>query len=55
MRVRYLTDGAVIGSKEFVERVSGAGGDKKPGKRLRFGEWGGLHALRNLRQTVVGA
>ena len=54
LRVRYLTDGAVIGSKEFVENVTGGSGDKKPGKPMRFGEWGGLHALRNIRQRVVG-
>ena len=53
LRVRYLTDGAVIGSKEFVEKITGSGGDKKPGKLMRFGEWGGLHALRNLRKNVV--
>ena len=54
LRVRYLTDGAVIGSKEFVEQITASGGDKKPGKPMRFGEWSGLHALRNLRQRVVG-
>jgi hypothetical protein len=54
LRVRYLTDGAVIGSKEFVEKITGSGGDKKPGKPMRFGEWGGLHTLRNLRRNVVG-
>jgi hypothetical protein len=53
LRVRYLTDGAVIGSKEFVEKITGSGGDKKPGKPMRFGEWGGLHALRNLRTGVI--
>ena len=54
LRVRYLTDGAVIGSREFVERVTGDGGEAKGGKLMRFGEWGGLHALRNLRKNVVG-
>ena len=54
LRVRYLTDGAVIGSKEFVEKITGSGGEAKSGKPMCFGEWGGLHALRNLRRTVVG-
>ena len=55
LRVRYMTDGAVIGSKQFVESVTGGGGDIKPGRAMRFGAWGGLHALRNLRKNVVGA
>ena len=55
LRVRYFTDGAVIGSKEFVERITGPGGGKNSGKPMRYGQWGGLHALRNLRKNVVGA
>ena len=57
MRVRYLTDGAVVGSREFVERVTGGSGRgvAKAGKPMRFGQWGGLHALRNLRVNVVRA
>jgi hypothetical protein len=43
----------VIGSKEFVEKITGSGGDKKPGKPMRFGDWGGLHALRDLRKDIV--
>ena len=58
LRSRYLVDGAVIGRAEFVQRVTGGsaigpvGG--KPGKKMRFGEWGGLHVLRDLRVNVVG-
>ena len=55
LRVRYLTAGAILGSKEFVERVTGGIGEKKPGKPMRFGEWGGMHTLRNLRKNVVGS
>ena len=55
LRVRYLTDGAIIGSKEFVERITGGRGKAKPGVPMRFGQWGGLHALRNLRVNPVGA
>ena len=58
LRSRYLVDGAVIGRAEFVRRVTGGGAaapaDGKPGKKMRFGEWGGLHALRDLRVDVVG-
>ena len=54
LRVRYLTDGAVIGSKEFVKRITGSRGEEKSGKPMRFGEWGGLHALRDLRRKVIG-
>ena len=53
LRVRYLTDGAIIGSKEFVEKITGGRGEVKVGTPMRFGEWGGLHALRNLRKNVV--
>ena len=55
LRVRYMTDGAIIGSKEFVRKVTGGRGEVNPGMPMRFGEWGGLHALRNLRKNVVGA
>ena len=58
LRSRYLVDGAVIGRAEFVQRVTGgsaiAATEGKPGKKMRFGEWGGLHALRDLRVDVVG-
>lgn len=53
-RVRCLTDGAVIGRKEFVKNVRGGQGEPKHGKSMRFREWGGLRALRNLRPHVVG-
>ena len=60
LRSRYLVDGAVIGRAEFVRRVTGGSAVAsdstagKPGKMMRFGEWGGLHALRDLRVNVVG-
>ena len=63
LRSRYLVDGAVIGRAEFVRRVTGGSvvavtaastTTGKPGKKMRFGEWGGLHALRDLRVDVVG-
>jgi putative transposase len=54
-RVRYLTDGAVIGSKGWIEdwlRERKAA-RKTPPKRMRFADWGGLCSLRNLRKDVV--
>jgi hypothetical protein len=58
LRSRYLVDGAVIGRAEFVRRVTGGSATDptggKPGRRMRFGAWGGLHALRDLRVDVVG-
>ena len=60
LRSRYLVDGAVIGRAEFVRRVTGGSAVAsdptagKPGKMMRFGAWGGLHALRDLRVDVIG-
>lgn len=74
LKSRYLVDGAIIGSAEFLRRVTGASAglrqdgpdesadvgtetdDKRVrgGRKMRFAEWGGLHALRNLRVGVVG-
>lgn len=60
-RVRYFTEGAVLGSKAFVERVfqqnrEHFGRRRKSGaRRLRGGDWGDLRVLRDLRvemQTV---
>jgi REP element-mobilizing transposase RayT len=59
-RVRYLTDGVVIGSREFVDRVFNARPAEERGKRktgarkMRGGAWGGLYSLRDLRKDVIG-
>ena len=58
-RIRYFTDGAVLGSEAFVEeffegqrelfgarRTSGA-------RRMRGAEWGGLRVLRGLKDHAV--
>ena len=60
LRVRYFTDGVVIGSKEYVEeyfrryykkyvpkRKSGA-------RKMKGGDWGGLMSLRDLQKDVIG-
>jgi hypothetical protein len=45
-RVRYFTDGAVLGSREFVESVF-------EGHRERFGNWkGGAHRLQGLNEEL---
>ncbi len=53
-RVRYFTDGAVLGSAEFVDRVfedrsSRFGSNRKSGARkMRGGDWEGLTVMRDL-------
>ena len=57
-RVRYFTDGAVIGSKEFVSEVftshrSMFGKRRKTGPRkMKGSSWDGLCVLRDLRREV---
>ncbi len=59
-RVRYFTDGAVLGSKGFVEKVFQAnrhqfGGRRKTGARtMRGANWESLHVLRDLRGNLFG-
>ncbi len=53
-RIRYLTDGAAIGSKAFLDRLFEGRREffgerrKSPGSRMCGGDWGGLHAVRNV-------
>jgi hypothetical protein len=60
-RVRYLSDGVALGSREFVEGVfkknrRSFGAKRKSGARkMRQGDWGGLHTARDLRLRVVAA
>ena len=59
-RVRYLTDGAVLGSKDFVEDIFGMyrsqfGRRRQSGARvMRGSDWEGLTVLRDLRREVFG-
>ena len=62
-RVRYFSDGAVIGSAEFVNQVFTQQRDRlvtldsrrRTGARsMRYAEWGGLTTLRDLRVNVIG-
>lgn len=58
-RVRYLTDGMVLGSKVFVEKIFNDnrhlfGEKRKSGARkMRYAEWGDLCIMRDLRTNPV--
>ena len=60
-RVRYLTKGVAIGSRGFVNGVFEARRDffssnRKSGARtMRFGDWGELCSMRDLRNDVIRA
>ena len=60
-RVRYFSDGLVLGSKDFVETVftryrAEFGLKRKTGARpMKFGQWNGLCTMRDLRNQVVSA
>jgi hypothetical protein len=54
-RVRYFTDGVVLGSQAFVDdffqrqRAAFGDGRKDGGRRMKGADWGGLRVLRDLR------
>ena len=60
-RVRYMADGMVLGSKDFVNEVFMAnkkrfGYKRQDGARkLKHGDWGELYAMRDLRLSVIEA
>lgn len=62
LRARYWTDGVILGTREFVNRVfkaqpASVKGKRKTGaRRMRGGNWGegGLFTLRDLRKDVFG-
>jgi len=59
-RVRYFTDGAILGSQEFVRGFVGVWqrekGRKYPPKVnvLRGANWDGLATIQGLRKKVFG-
>ena len=59
IRVRYLTDGAVLGSEAFVNQVfernrAKFGKTRQSGARvMREADWNGLCVLRDLREEVM--
>ena len=58
-RVRYFSDGVVLGSKGFVEDVFGEYRDEFGLKResgarsMKYAEWDGLCTMRDLRKAVI--
>ncbi len=58
-RVRYFSDGAVLGSNEFVQEQfetfrNYLSDNRKSGpRRMRGGDWGGLTVLRDLQKDVI--
>ena len=61
MRVRYFTDGAVLGTRAFVNKIFTTfrerfGGKRKDGaRRLRYvDQKEGLYCLRNLQVRIIG-
>lgn len=60
-RVRYFSDGMVLGSKAFVEEVFQMHRERfgprcqTGARRLRGGDWAGLCTARHLRLQVIMA
>jgi len=60
VKVRYLTAGTIIGSREFIRKVYEGRKEALGPKRSRIstpmkhGEWGGLHSFRNLGKKILG-
>jgi hypothetical protein len=60
IRVRYLTDGAVLGSRRFVDgafhryRSRFSARRRDGARRMKGAAWGGLCVLRDLRSNVLG-
>ena len=58
-RVRYLSDGLVLGSREFVESTFARYRDqfglkRKTGARaMKCGDWDGLSTMRDLRKAAI--
>ena len=63
-RVRYFSDGVIIGSAGFVDRVFQSHRDRLVGRdskrttgarTMRGAQWGNLTSLRDLRVNVIGS
>ena len=60
LRVRYFTDGVVIGTRGFVEEIFGkhyqqhVPGRRSGARRMKGGNWGGLMSMRDLQKNVIG-
>jgi hypothetical protein len=60
VRVRTMSEGGIIGSRDFVRQVYEESKEtlgenrRRVSTPMRYGEWGGLHAYRNLRKNLMG-
>lgn len=59
LRVKYFTYGVIFGSQEFVEKIyklnrEKFGRKRKTGARpMKYGDWDGLYAARDLRKDLI--
>lgn len=56
-RIRYFTDGVILGSKEYVERVAPRkeGAERAQAQPLAaITDWGGLHVFARMRSNLWG-
>lgn len=56
-RIRYFSDGVILGSKEYVAQKSAGHGGKKeyePQPLAPITDWGGLHVLSRMRTNLWG-
>ena len=54
-RIRYFTDGVILGSKEYVERTgSRMVGNRRAQPLAPITDWGGLHVLSRMRSNLWG-
>jgi hypothetical protein len=60
LRIRYLTDGVVLGSKEYVEKMwrkyrrKSSPKRKTGARKMKGGDWEGLMTMRDLQKEVIG-
>ena len=60
VRVRYFTNGVVVGSEEYVEKIwrkycKRRGSKRKTGARkMKGAEWGEMRVMRDLQKDVLG-
>lgn len=60
LRIRYFADGAILGSREFVEELFRKNRDSFGPKRSKASTalppslWGNLHVLRDLKRRIYG-
>jgi putative transposase len=57
-RVRYFSDGLILGGRSFIERMRETQPHsrslaKRPPKAMRGGDWGGLCSARDLQKNVI--